>query len=129
MTTPNVSELLLVDSSGWLEYLSQDSKADEFAPYLEGRTPIIVPTIVLYEVYKKLRMSRGKNEADQFAFQALRREVVSLEEGLALAAANASVEWRLGMADAIIYATAQALGAELVTSDQHFQGLPGVTLL
>jgi predicted nucleic acid-binding protein len=129
VTIPSASEVLLVDSSGWLEYLTQDSKADDFAPYLEGSNPVVVPTIVLYEVYKKLRMVRGKSEADQFAFHALRREVVPLEEGLALAAANASMEWHLGMADAIIYATAQALGAQLITSDQHFQGLPGVTLL
>ena len=118
-----------MDSSGWLEYVTDEPKAGDFAPYIEGRNLILVPTIVLYEVYKKLWMSRGKTEADRFASQALRKQVVPLDEALALAAARVSLDHRLAMADAIIYATAQMLQAELVTSDPHFQDLPGVKLI
>ncbi len=128
-TTANASDLLLVDSSGWLEYLTEDLKASDFAPYIEGQTQIVVPTIVLYEVYKKLWLSHGKKEAERFASQALRRLVVPLDEDLALSAAKASVEHRLAMADAIIYATARSIQAELITSDPHFQSLPGVKLI
>ena len=129
MTTPSESRLLLVDSSGWVEYFGEGPKARKFAAYLERETALIVPSVVLYEVYKKLLMTTGKTIADRFASQALRRQVIPLDEELALAAARVSVERRLAMADAIIYVTAQALEAELVTSDAHFQGLPGVTLL
>jgi predicted nucleic acid-binding protein len=118
-----------VDSSGWLEYITLDAKANEAARYIEGAGPILVPTIVIYEVYKKLKMSWGKTEADRFASQAMRRQVILLNETLALAAANISLDHKLAMADAIIYATARRFEAELVTSDQAFGGLPGVTLL
>ena len=124
-----VPEGVLVDSSGWLEYITQDVKADDVAPFLEGEKPVLVPTIVLYEVYKKLCMGCGKNEADRFASQAMRRQVIPLDEDLALAAAAMSLKHKLAMADAIIYATARSCDAELITSDRAFEGLPGVTLL
>ena len=129
MTATTASDLLLVDSSGWLEYLTSDTKADAFAPFLEGSRPLLVPTIVLYEVYKKVTQLRGKMHADRFASQALRQVVVALDEDLALSAAKTSLHHRLAMAGAIIYATALAHRAELVTSDQAFSGLPGVMLL
>jgi len=123
------SNLVLVDSSGWLEYITLDKNARAFAPYIEGERPVLVPTIVLYEVYKKLCQSWGKVEADRFESHALRRKVVPLDDILAIAAARNSIAHNLAMADAIIYATALSFSAELVSSDQHFQGLPGVTLL
>ncbi len=121
--------LVLVDSSGWLEYITLDKNARAFARYIEGERPVLVPTIVLYEVYKKLSQSWGKVEADRFESHALRRKVVPLDDMLAIAAARTSIAHHLAMADAIIYATALSFSAELVSSDQHFQGLPGVTLL
>ncbi len=129
MTATTASDLLLVDSSGWLEYITSDTKSAAFAPFLEGSRPLLVPTIVLYEVYKKLTQMRGKTEADRFASHALRQSIVELDEDLALSAARISLVHKLAMADAIIYATALSQHAELVTSDQAFSGLPGVTLL
>ena len=129
MTEKIASDLRLVDSSGWLEYITADTKADAFAPYLEGSRQLLVPTIVLYEVYKRLTQMRGKTEAERFASHALRQSIVELDEDLALSAAKISLVHRLAMADAVIYATALALHAELVTSDQAFSGLTGVTLL
>jgi predicted nucleic acid-binding protein len=126
---PTVSDSVLVDSSGWVDYFGEAPKAGAVAPYLEGTRPVIVPTIVIYEVYKKLRLTSSKTEADRFASQALRRQVIPLDEELALTAAAVSLKHKLAMADAIIYATAQSKGAELVTSDRAFEGLPDVTLL
>lgn len=51
--------------------------------------------------------------------------LVPLSESLALAAADVSLEFRLALADSIVYATARAEGAELVTSNGDLQGLPG----
>ncbi len=129
MTTPSASNLLLVDSSGWLEYVTDDPKAGDFAPFIEGPNPVLVPTIVLYEVFRKLWLSQGKIPADRFASQALCKRIVPLDEDLALAAARVGLEHSLAMADAIIYATARSLRAQLVTSDTHFRDLPGVTLI
>ncbi|MGD0427463.1 MAG: type II toxin-antitoxin system VapC family toxin [Candidatus Acidiferrales bacterium] len=128
MTGTTVSELWLIDSSAWLEYLTQDVDAAKFAPYIESDVPTLVPTIVLYEVVKVLMRERGKMVADRFISEVLRRVVEPLEEGLALAAAHISNETKLAMADAIIYATAQARQAQLVTGNTAFRGLPGVII-
>ena len=129
MTDAIASSLLLVDSSGWVEFFGDSPKAPQFAPYLELESRRLVPTIVLYEVRKKLLLTSGKSIADRFVSAALRSIVIALDEQLALSAATISIENKLAMADAVIYATALAHHAELVTSDQAFSGLPGVTLL
>jgi len=129
VTTPTVSDPVLVDSSGWLEYITSDLKADLFAPYLEGERPVLVPAIVLYEVRKILLQRQPKTIADLFVSEALRRTVVPVDQEIALSAAVISVQHELPMADALIYATAEINGAELVTSDAHFKGLPRVTFL
>jgi len=83
---------------------------------------------VLYEVVKILLRERGKTESDRFISVALRRAIVPFEEGLALAAAQVSNTAKLAMADSIIYATAQAHQAPLITGDAAFGGLPGVSI-
>lgn len=128
MTATTGSEPVLVDSSGWLEYLTAGAKGRAFAPYIHANHHLIVPTIVLYEVYKKLLLSEGKTSADRFASDALRRRITPLDEDVAIAAAEIGVYRRLAMADAIIYATAQMYHAQLITADLAFQRLPGVTI-
>ena len=125
---PKGSELFLVDSSGWIEFLGEGPLADRFAPYFEREERLIVPVIVLYEVYKKLLSFKGSTAADRFLSASLRARVVTINERLALLAARISLDRRLAMADAMIYATALAAGARLVTSDTHFKGLPGATV-
>jgi toxin FitB len=129
VTGTNASEAILLDSSGWLEYITADVNAVRFANYIEGSVPLIVPTIVLHEVHKKLLIANGKTGAERFVSHALRQIVVPLDEDLALSASHISVELRLDLADAIIYATGQAWKAPIVTSDEHFRGLPGVILI
>ena len=129
MTIPTGSEVFLLDSSGWLEYVTDDVNAELFAPYIEGDFTLIVPTIVLYEVHKKLLQGRGKTEAERAASQLMQRSVLPLGEELALMAAKMSVELRLAMADAIVYATARAMEAPLITGDVDFQGLPGAIVI
>ena len=128
-TVTKGSEFVLVDSSGWVEFLGDGPLADKFAPFFEREERLIVPSIVLYEVYKKLMSAQGSSAADRFLSAALRARVVPLDERLALLAARLSLDRRLAMADAIIYATAQVAGALLVTSDTHFKGLPGATVI
>jgi predicted nucleic acid-binding protein len=128
VTTRSASELYLVDSSGWLEYLTEDSKSAAFGHYLEGDASILVPSIVIFEVYKHLAKNRGRALADRFMSQVLQSRVVPLDETIALAAANTSLDHRLGASDAIVYATARVCRAQLVTANTHFRGLPGVII-
>ncbi len=131
MTTPNGSDRYVVDSSGWVEYLGNGPKAVSFAKYLENPETLLLPTIVVYEVYKKMLREQSMILAEKFlstAFNFQEREII-LDASLAASAAKTSLRSNLPMADAVIYATAQAHQAELVTSDAHFTGLPGVTIL
>ncbi len=132
MTATTASKFVVVDSSGWLEYLTEDTKADLFAPYLKSPESLLLPTIVVYEVYKTLLAKKGSTLAEFFAVHAygFRDRLISLDASLSFLAARLSLEKGLHMADAIIYATAQAHGAQLITSDTHFDiNLPGVTLV
>ena len=128
-TTQNASDSVILDSSGWLEYLTADTKADLFAPYFEGHRPILVPAIVLYEVRKVLLLRQTKDVTDIFMSEALRRTIIPIGEGIALSAAAVSIQFRLAMGDALLYATSEREKTEFVTSDPHFKDLPRVTLL
>ena len=131
MTTPSGFNRFVVDSSGWVEFLGGGSKADAFGKYLENPEAVLLPSIVVYEVYKKMLREQTTDLAERFlshAFGFHEREL-PLDISLAASAARVSLAASLPMADAIIYATAQAHQAELITSDTHFSGLPGVTLI
>jgi toxin FitB len=118
----------LVDSSGWIEFFADGPLADECARVLEAGD-LLVPSIVLYEAYKVIRREVSE-EAALLAVARMRQgTVVPLDETAALEAADASLLHGLAMADAIVYSAAQAHGATLVTSDEHFANLPGVTYL
>lgn len=131
VTTPNASKRYIVDSSGWVEYLGDGPKADAFTRFFEKEGALELPTIIVYEVFKKLLRERGISLAERFFAQVrqLADNTIVLDTDLAVQAARLSSETGLPMADAIIYATAQAVQAELITSDAHFSGLPGVTLI
>lgn len=131
MTTPNGSEKYVVDSSGWVEYLGDGPKAEAFAKYLEIPDKLLLPTIVVYEVYKKMLREQRLMLAERFLSTAFgfQERQIALDVSLAALAARKSLTSGLAMADAIIYATAQANLAELVTADAHFKGLPGVVVL
>jgi len=131
VTTPNASKRYIVDSSGWIEYLGDGLKAEAFARFFEKEEALLLPTIIVYEVFEKLLKERGTSLAEQFFAQArqLADSTIVLDTDLAVQAATLSSETGLPMADAIIYATAHAAQAELITSDAHFSGLPGVTMI
>ncbi len=121
--------MILVDSSGWIEYLAARPKADEFAPYIQGNEPLVTSTIQVYEIYKVIRRDVGEECAIESIAALHSTKIVPLDESLALEAADASLEHGLAMADAIILATARRRHAEIVTGDADFEGLPGVTLI
>ncbi|MGH9779444.1 MAG: type II toxin-antitoxin system VapC family toxin [Candidatus Acidiferrales bacterium] len=121
--------MLVIDSSGWIEYFTDGPKAGAYARYLEGREPILTPAVVVYEVYKKIKRERGEDLALLCLSQLSKTEVVPLDQPAALLAADLSLELSLPMAEAFVLATARMRGAQLVTSDADFKGIPGVKLL
>jgi len=120
---------LLVDSSGWIEYFAGGPLARRYVPYLVRPAELITPTIVVYEVYKKLKRERGEELALRVAARLAATEVIPLTESIALLAADISLQHGLAMADAIVYATAKDQEARVVTSDADLKDLPGVVYL
>ena len=121
--------MILVDSSGWIEYLAARPKADEFAPYIQADEPLVTSAIQVYEIYKVVRRDINEERAIESVSALRATTIVPLAESLALEAADISREHGLAMADAIIFATAVRYRAEIVTADADFEGLPGVTLI
>ena len=116
----------IVDSSGWLEYFADAPNADFFAPALEDVAHLLVPSISVYEVFKRVYQQSGE-EAALEAFAAMAQgQVIDLNTTLALNAAKLSAAYKLPMADSIMLATAQAYQAILWTQDVDFKDLEGV---
>jgi len=114
----------LVDSSGWIEFFAQGPLADKYAKYLHDPSKLVTPTIVLYEVYKKIKRERTEQDALSAISIINRTNIIALTESIALLAADLSIRDGLPMADAIVYATALEAGSKIVTGDSHFKGLP-----
>jgi predicted nucleic acid-binding protein len=116
----------VVDSSGWLEYLADGPNAHHFAAAVEQVEALIVPTISVYEVFKRMSLVRGEAAAFAAAGLMYQGEVVPLNGLLAVDASYLSRELSLPMADSIILATASAHGATLWTQDKDFAAIDGV---
>ncbi len=121
--------MIVVDSSGWLEFLTDGPGADEYARHLRQPAAVLTPTIVLYEVYKHARRLLSEDAALDAVAALQKTQLVPLTDELALIAADLSLAHKLPMADAIVLATAQAHDAEVVTSDSDFAGIAGVVYI
>ena len=121
----------LIDSYGWIEYFADGPLAEKYAPHVlnANEKNTVTPSIILYEVYKRLKKEEGEEVALEAYAQITRTEIVPLDQDSALRAADISLAHGLAMADAIIYSTAKTYSAELVTSDPHLKGLEGTKFI
>jgi len=116
----------VVDSSAWLEYFAAGPNARHFGAPVEDAGSLLIPSIVLFEVFKRVLAQRGPDEALKSAAFMQRGEVVPLDASISLSAARLSLDMQLPMADSIILATARRHRATLWTQDADFRGLEGV---
>ncbi|MBC7610231.1 MAG: type II toxin-antitoxin system VapC family toxin [Polaromonas sp.] len=116
----------VVDSSAWLAYFADEPNAQHFANAIEAPDSLIVPTITLLEVFKKVAQQRSEGVALQYVAVMQQGRVVVLDATLALLAATLGARHKLPLADSIIYATAQQGNALVWTQDADFDGLQGV---
>jgi predicted nucleic acid-binding protein len=116
----------VVDSSAWIEYFTGGPNAKFFEPVILNRSELVVPTMVLLEVYKHIRRHQGRDEALKAVAGMKQGEVQDLDERLALYAAEIGVEYRLPLADSVILATARLHEAILWTQDSDFEGMDDV---
>ncbi|MBI3412959.1 MAG: type II toxin-antitoxin system VapC family toxin [Candidatus Aenigmarchaeota archaeon] len=122
----------MVDSYGWIEFFVLGTKHGKYAAYIEKANvrEYVTPSIVIYEVYRKLKSSAGEEKAlEACAYIMSHTNVVSLTEKVALEAADFSISFGMAMADSIIAATAKANNAKIITGDEHFRKLENVELI
>jgi predicted nucleic acid-binding protein len=116
----------IVDSSGWIEYIADDANANFFEPSIIDSANLLVPTICLYEVFKRVLQEFGEERAlDAMGIMSL-GTIIVLDRQIAIHAAQISNELKLAMADSIILATGRAYDATLWTQDDHFKGIEGI---
>src|SRR3989304_588131 len=98
----------VVDSSGWVEYLTDGKNAEFFASPICDTENLAIPTVCLYEVFKRILLEFGEETALDAMGPMWSGHITELSSQLALEAARISTELKLAMANSIIFATAQA---------------------
>lgn len=119
----------VVDSSAWLSFFAGDENADIFSQPIEKTGELIVPSITITEVFKCVFRQCGEDLALECAAQMEQGQVISLDSSLAIAAASYGIDFKLPLADSIIYATARKYNALIWTQDCNFESLEGVKYL
>jgi len=118
-----------VDSSCWLEYLAGTPTGELVAEVIEDTKNLVVPTMTLYEVFKKLLVERDEDSALLVAAHMKQGKVVVLDADLSILAARIGKDCKLPLADSIIYACSRQMNSTLWTQDSHFEGLESVRYL
>jgi predicted nucleic acid-binding protein len=123
--------LILIDSYGWIEYFADGPLAESYAAFIEkaDAEKTVTPTIVMYEVYRKIKSMKGEQKALEAYAQMSRTKIVELTSLISLKAADISITLNLGIADSIIVATAKACNAEIVTNDEHLRSIDRVKFI
>ena len=116
----------VVDSSAWLEYFADGPNAATFAPAIEDLDHLIVPSLTVFEVFKRILQQRDETAALRATAAMQQGTVIDLDATLAVNAAKLSHDRGLPLADSIILATAQIRGATLWTQDADFEGMDNV---
>ena len=116
----------VLDSSGWIECLDGGPNTAHFAPVLRKLPDLIIPAIVLTEVRKVVLKQRSREQADDITRTMRTGGIVSIDEDIALAAADFFIQFKLPLADSLIYAVSRARNATLWTQDEHFKDVPHV---
>ncbi|HPE88636.1 MAG TPA: type II toxin-antitoxin system VapC family toxin [Spirochaetia bacterium] len=116
----------VVDSSCWLEFFAGSKVGEKMASVIEDMDDLVVPSITLYEVFKKLITELDEDSAILAVAHMKQGKVVDLDSSLAVLAAKLGKENQLAMADSIIYATSRKYNATLWTQDKHFKELENI---
>jgi predicted nucleic acid-binding protein len=115
----------VVDSSAWLEYFADGPNASVFAKPIEATRSLIVPSLSLFEVFKRVTQQRSEDDALRAIAVMEQGRILDLDRATALEAARLSILYGIAMADSIMLASAHRSRAVLWTQYSDFEGLPG----
>jgi predicted nucleic acid-binding protein len=113
----------IIDSSFWLEYFAGTDSGNIVSEIIENTNDLIIPAITLYEVFKKLLLETTEDDALFCIAHMKQGTIIDLNDELSLLASKLSIEFKLPMADSIIYATNLKYHSILWTQDRHFSDL------
>ena len=116
----------IIASSFWIEYFAGTDAGNTVSKIIENTNDLIIPSIILYEVFKKLLLETNEDDALLCIAHMKQSKIINLNDELALSAAKLSIEFKLPMDDSIIYATAVKYNCILWTQDHHFSNLNSV---
>ncbi len=109
--------MIIVDSCGWLEWFADGKLADQYREHLIDTDNILLPAVILYEVYKVLKRELSEEKALLAVGYMKKCKLLPFDDNLALIAADISLNEKLAMPDAMIVATAQAHNCTIISSD------------
>ena len=116
----------MVDSSLWVEYFLENDIDQSIIDILKDEDDLLVSVISIYEIYKKF-LTIGDIEKANTAVDIMQNAtIVDITPEIAILAAQLGKQYKLPMADSIIYATAVLNSAEIYTQDKHFKYLDHV---
>lgn len=118
--------MIIVDSCGWLEWFTDGKLADKYRVHLVAPDNILMPAIILYEVYKVLKKKAGEEKALLAAGYMKNSSVIPFDDSLALVAADIALQEKLAMADAIIVAVSRVHNCRIISSDADLKDQPNV---
>jgi predicted nucleic acid-binding protein len=121
-----MTERHLVDATGWLEYFADGPNAGYFAAAIEQPAHLLVPTVVITKVFRRIYLDAGEGEALQAAALLQQGIVVDFDDTLALDAGRIAATDKLALPSAMLVATARRHGALIWTQDDDFADLPDV---
>ncbi|MBU0480100.1 MAG: type II toxin-antitoxin system VapC family toxin [Proteobacteria bacterium] len=121
--------MIIVDSCGWLEWFTDGKLADQYQKYLAKQDDLLVPAIVLYEVYKVLKREVGEEKALLAVGYMKNAQTIPFDDNIALAAADIALQENLAMADAIIVATSRYHNCPVISSDADLKDRENVTFI
>ena len=110
----------LVDSSGWIEYLQDTSRAALFADAIEDHNTLLVPTMALFEVHKVLSRRLPAELVERCRHVMRLGRVLDFTDARAIAAAQIAASHQLAMADAAMYSMAQDADYEGLLGGKYF---------
>ncbi len=132
MNKTGTDQRYVIDSCGWIEFFLDSHKGAQYADLIEKEEDLTIfcPTIVLYEVYKRIKSIAGEEEAlKAIVFIRSISEIVPMTDTIALSAADLSLSEGLHMADSLIYASTLTSKAILITGDNGLKGKKDVLFI
>ena len=120
---------VLVDSWAWIEYFKGSQSGLKAKEIIESSQKILLSTINASEIYHFLLKNKPAEAEKLIKFVLSSSFVIPLDSSIALKAAKIKYDKKIGLADAIVIATAEENNATILTGDDDFKEMKNVIFI